>query len=99
MTVTVLHNQTLLDIAIQYTGIVKNSFDIAVYNGISVSDTLVYGASLIIPDDLEIDIDTVNYYLANNLQPSTEIDPDLITITPLSGIGYWEIENEFIITE
>jgi hypothetical protein len=97
MTITVLHNQTLLDIAIQYTGIVKNSFDIAVYNGIAVSDSLIPGTSILIPDNIETDADVVAYYLVNKLQPATEIDPDLITITPLSGIGYWEIENEFIV--
>lgn len=97
MTVTVLHNQTLLDIAIQHTGIVKNSFDIAVYNGIAVSEPLIYGMSLTIPDDLEFDIDTVNFYQANNLQPATEIDNNMVTIIPLSGVGYWEIETEFII--
>lgn len=97
MTVTVLHNQTLLDIAIQYTGVIENSFNIAFFNNLSLSDPLVYGMSLIIPDDLEVDSDTVNFYQDNNLQPATEIDPNLIKITPLSGIGYWEIENEFIV--
>lgn len=95
-TVTVLHNQSLLDIAIQYTGRAENCFDIALANDISVSEMLVSGMELKIPKT-EIDIDVVDYFLQKNSQPASEIIESLIKINPLSGINYWTIETNFIV--
>lgn len=94
-TITVLHNQSIIDIAIQYTGKAENCFELAVYNGISVSDPLTPGTSLKIPPDFENDTDIVDYYLKESLQPASGILDDKITINPLAGINYWEIDNTF----
>ncbi|AZB17570.1 hypothetical protein EG352_07225 [Chryseobacterium indologenes] len=94
-TITVLHNQSLLDIAIQYTGKVENSFKIAVYNDVSMSDSLPPGATITIPDDVEKDQDVINYFSYHGFQPATDLIDDLIEVKPLSGIGYWEIETTF----
>ncbi|MEG0927266.1 hypothetical protein [Chryseobacterium sp.] len=101
MIVTVLHNQSILDIAIQYTGMVENSFDIAVYNGLSLSDILVPGTTIEIPDDLdndyipEVDNDVVEYFSVKMFEPAFEQEINTIVVNPLAGINYWEIEETF----
>jgi hypothetical protein len=96
MTVTVLHNQSILDISIQYTGIVENCFAIAIYNDLSVSDFLVPGSSLEIPEDLELNNDVINYFLIEQLQPATGMtEKEAGEIPTLKGIGYMIVENTF----
>lgn len=93
-TITVLHNQSLLDIAIQHTGDVTNAFALAVANGISVTDDLQPGADLVIPDDITTDADILNYYSAKGLQPATGYTATAIA-PELEGIGYWIIQKNF----
>lgn len=97
MTITVLHNQSLLDIAIQHTGSVENAFAIAVANGLSVSSTLTAGMILNIPSDVQKDTDVLYYYTTKNLQPATAYTPYSSTVDPiLEGIGYWYVNSYFI---
>lgn len=97
-TITVLHNQSLLDIAIQHTGDVTNAFALAVANGISVTDDLQPGADLVIPDDITTDADILNYYSAKGLQPATGITNNgSHVVEELDGIGYWIINRTFIV--
>jgi len=98
---TVLHNQSLLDFAIHHTGSVMNAFLIAKENGLAVSDEIAAGTDLIIPEEVEIDADILNYYKTKGIQPATAIsarrttggfpepDPD--------GISYWAIYDDFIV--
>lgn len=96
MTVTVLHNQSILDISIQYTGMVENCFAIAIYNDLSVSDLLVPGSSLEIPDDLELNENVINYFLIEQLQPATGLTAkEAEEIPTLKGIGYMIIQSTF----
>lgn len=90
MEITVLHNQSFLDIAIQHTGSVFNAFSIAVSNGRAVSDVLIPGESLIIPDEVTNDDDVINYYQSKQLQPATGII-DLSVIELKRGIGWMKI--------
>ncbi|WP_336690577.1 MULTISPECIES: hypothetical protein [unclassified Chryseobacterium] len=96
MKTIVLTHQTILDIAIQYTGTVENCFAIAVANGLSVSDVLSAGLPLEIPEDVFKNTDILNYYNAKNIQPATgwaaEQDGEIPT---LKGIGYMQIANGF----
>ncbi|HAO07179.1 MAG TPA: hypothetical protein DCQ50_09340 [Chryseobacterium sp.] len=96
MKTIVLTHQTILDIAIQYTGTVENCFAIAVANGLSVSDVLSAGLPLEIPEDVFKNTDVLNYYNAKNIQPATgwatEQDSEIPT---LKGIGYMQIANGF----
>ncbi|OBS13385.1 hypothetical protein ATE49_13150 [Elizabethkingia miricola] len=92
MAVTVLHNQSLLDIAIKATGKAENAIFIAIANNISITDDLEPGSELIIPE-MEWDADVKNYYAAKKLEPATAIrDKD---INYPEGINYWEIEKNF----
>ena len=96
--VTVLHNQSLFDISIRYTGIIENAFKIAVANGSSLTDELEPGTQLIIPADVEMNNDVVSYFSAKGIQPATGFEFDDIEITPeLEGISYWILNKNFIV--
>lgn len=92
MAVTVLHNQSLLDVAIQATGKAENAILIAVANNISITDDLEPGTELIIPD-VPMDLDVIAYYRAKNIQPATALKTEEINYP--EGINYWEIEKNF----
>jgi hypothetical protein len=94
MTTIILHNQSLLDLAVQHTGAVENTFALAVVNGLSLTDDLPAGAEIKLPDSVNKDNDVLNYYSAKRLQPATAV------ILPpeeerLEGIGYWVIQTDF----
>ncbi|MEE6129067.1 hypothetical protein V2E39_16830 [Chryseobacterium arthrosphaerae] len=95
MIITALENQTILDILIQHTGMIENSFAIAQANGVSISDILTPGRDIIISDQLNIDEDVYSYFDAKGIQPATAITENLIEVKPLAGINYWEIEETF----
>ncbi len=97
---TVLHNQSLLDIAIQWTGSVANVFLIAQANGLAVSDELVAGSELTIPDTVVLDTDIKTYYTSRAIQPATAITTiiDDNTEPKLEGIGYWIIGDDNIVS-
>lgn len=96
----VLHNQSLLDIAIQHTGNVLNAFLIAQANGLAVSDELSTGQILIIPETVQKDTDILNYYTSRAIQPATAITTiiDDNTEPKLEGIGYWIIGDDNIVS-
>nr|DAY32261.1 MAG TPA: hypothetical protein [Caudoviricetes sp.] len=94
MTTIILHNQSLLDIAIQHTGAVENTFAIAVANGLSLTDDLPAGAEIKTPDSANKDNDVLNYYTAKSLQPATAVIM-LPEEERLEGIGYWVIQTDF----
>ena len=92
--ITILHNQSLLDIAVQHTGAVEHTFALAVANGLSLTDDLPAGTEIKLPDSVNKDSDVLNYYSAKRLQPATAV------ILPpeeerLEGIGYWIIQTDF----
>ena len=95
--ITVLNNQSLLDIAVQYTGTIENAFKIAVANGLSLTDDLEPGAQLIIPADAEMNNDVVSYFSAKGIQPATGLTENdlLIAQTVQRGIGYMQIGKTF----
>ena len=97
---TVLHNQSLLDIAIQWTGSVANVFLIAQANGLAVSDEITPGDELIIPDTVVLDTDIKTYYTSRAIQPATALTTiiDDNTEPSLEGIGYWIIGDDNIIS-
>ena len=96
--VTVLHNQSLFDISIRYTGTIENAFKIAVANGLSLTDELEPGAQLIIPADVEMNNDIVNYFAGKGIQPATGFNYIESEITPeLEGISYWILNKNFIV--
>ncbi len=96
----VLHNQSLLDFAIQHTGNVTNAFEIAKANGLAVSDELEAGVELAIPETVVNDADVLQYYASRSIQPATAITTIIIDGEPetqLEGISYWAIYDDFIV--
>ena len=92
--IKILHNQSLLDIAIQHTGDVSNAFLIAKENSLAVSDFLVAGYELVIPNGASFNRDILNYYNAKQIRPATATTDDNI-IPQLKGIGYMKIGGNF----
>lgn len=71
--VKVLTLQTFMDIAIQYTGSVKNAYPIAHANQRSVTDKLIEGEFLIIPISLKITDKEFQFYTFRKIKPATGI--------------------------
>lgn len=94
MEIIVLHNQSLLDVAILHTGSVENAFAIAVAYGLSVSSTLTAGMTLKIPNEVNKDTDVLYYYTTKNLQPATAIIRTVV-LPKGRGIGWMQIGNDF----
>lgn len=94
MRVKILHNQSILDIAIQHTGSVENAFLIAKENSLAVSDFLVAGYEMMIPNGASFNRDILNYYSSKQIRPATGTINDEI-IPELKGIGIMRIEGNF----
>lgn len=93
---TILYNQSILDVALQHTGTVESSFEIATRNGFSVSDQMAAGASIEIPEDVFKNTDVLNKYNAKKIEPATgSSDFGDQEIPTLKGIGYMQIGNNF----
>lgn len=95
MNTIIIHNQNLLDIAIQEHGDVRAVIELAFKNGLNITDILPIGSKLEIKDSLHSDSDVLNYYKRNSIKPATAnpIQP----IQDLSGIDYWTIGENFIV--
>lgn len=94
---TILHNQTILDISIQYTGNVENCFKIAIANGHSVSDDLTPGMGIENITTQKIDEDILTYFKAKKIEPATGSSGN-DTDVELGGIGFMRIGGNFKIT-
>ncbi|OPB87802.1 hypothetical protein [Elizabethkingia occulta] len=95
MAAIVLHNQSLLDIALQATGDAANAIQMAFVNGISITDALEPGTGITkteSPDNTDIK----NYYAAKSIQPATVNYNEKINYP--EGIDFWEIEGNFVIS-
>lgn len=94
-TVTILEGQTVTDIAVQELGDAERSMEIAVMNNISITDDLIAGSFINVPD---YDASKQNYVqlFANSAnKPASADSSDENGL--LTGIGYWYLENDFII--
>lgn len=96
MTVTILHNQSFFDVAIQHTGNVMNAFAVAAANGMSITALLASGAVINIPKGLSFNNDLYSFYKAKQIQPATAWTGETENgEQELEGIGYWIIEKNF----
>lgn len=85
--VKVLPSQSLYDIAVQHVGNVEAVFEIASLNGLSVTDDLTAGQSLIIPG--VSDARTVKILSEGDWNPASS------EYARLQGIGYSRIGIDF----
>lgn len=93
MTITVLPNQNLLDIAIQHTGSVLNSFNIALANEMAVSDVIKVNQILFIPETDQNSL-VLNNYKKNKIEPATSITK-LQAFEARIGIGKMKVGSTF----
>lgn len=70
----VLANQSMYDVSIMATGTADNAFAIALANLLSITDELVVGSFLIIPDSLTKQPKVLQYLTARNIQIATALD-------------------------
>ncbi|URC13939.1 hypothetical protein [Flavobacterium sp. B183] len=96
--ITVLNNQSLLDVAIRHCGTIEAIADIALLNGISITRELVPGQILNIPFRDYGNQEVINFFVNNKMDPATSLTQENIDlIENNSGIGYWVIENDNIV--
>lgn len=87
--------QALVDVAMQYCGNAEKQFEVAELNGLSITEDIIPGTSLFVPD---LEIENKKVFAAfndNQLWPASkeeDWDGNL-----LDGIDYWIIEEDFII--
>lgn len=99
MSTITIHNQNLLDVAIQEHGSVLSVIDIAYVNGVSITEALQVGRTLSIENSTYTDSDIQGYYRRKSIQPATS-DSGLYESNLPSGIGNMQIEsttNTFIV--
>lgn len=91
--VRVLATQTLLDIAMQELGDYSRAMELAVLNGLKITDTLTAGTTLQVPEYDKVNRHLVNLFSDDSNKPGTGFTE--IENAVLQGIGYWRIENNF----
>ncbi|WP_233860987.1 hypothetical protein [Tenacibaculum piscium] len=92
----VYEGQSLLDIAIQFTGTPTNALFIAKHNLLNPSDSLMSGIEIEIPDTLKINNEILKYIIRNNIKPATALtQTNMDAITGCEGIGCWAIGIDF----
>lgn len=100
MIVTVLHNQSLLDLALQHTGTIESIFEFAEANTINITDDAQAGKTLVLPAEAFTSKDILGYYTAKNLQPATAFSKeDEQVFERLEGISIWAINLDFVVTQ
>ncbi len=100
MTVTALHNQSLLDLALQHTGTIESVFELAKDNALNITDDVVAGKTLVLPTEAFTNKDILAYYTAKNLQPATAFTKEDEQVAKrLEGISIWAINLDFIVSK
>lgn len=100
MTITALHNQSLLDLALQHTGTIESVFDLAEANNLNITDDVQAGKTLVLPTEAFSNKDILAYYTAKNLQPATAFSKaDEQVAKRIEGISIWAINLDFVVTQ
>ncbi len=90
-------HQTLLDFATQRTGKAEGLFDVAVLNGLSITEEPVPGAALKVPEITEgKQLQVINFFIESGLDIMSFVK-NVATEEVLSGVDYWAIEEDFIV--
>ena len=99
MTITALHNQSLLDRALQHTGSIESVFELAEANALNITDDVQAGAPLYLGEGLGVRNEILSYYTAKNLQPATAFTKeDEQVFERLEGISIWAINLDFVVS-
>ena len=95
-TISVKDRQTLLDIALQTSGSVEAVVELALANGLSITDELADGNELATAGVAEEAV--VNRYEINGIFPATEASDEERSAMAYEGIGFMAIENDFVVS-
>lgn len=93
--ITILENQRVIDIAMQELGDVEMIFDLALLNGVSVTDDLSAGTLFTVPDFDKTKRATVNLFLKKGVEPASADATITRPSLPPGGIGFMQIANDF----
>lgn len=91
METKVLDGQSTIDIAIQTGGSVESVFDLAIKNGLSITDSL--SPSQVLTTPVVTNALVLEYYNMKGLRPATDTDSEAE-----QGIEFWYIEHDFIVS-
>lgn len=69
--VKIRENQNLWDVALQERGSIAAALEIALENGLTLTDAIAPGTELLIPDG-SVDTDMMNHYKSNRIEPATK---------------------------
>ncbi len=94
--VKVLDGQTLVDIAVQELGDAERVMEIAEANEMKVTDDLVSGSEIMVPDFDRTKRSIVNLFSDDANKPASALTVDE-TEGVGEGIGFWIIENDFVV--
>lgn len=94
--VIVIDRQNLLDLALQEYGNVQAVFDLAMANGLDITDELTPGQEITLPESQYTDKDVLNFYKTRDIRPVTA-KPLIDLEHSLEGVSYWAIEDNFTI--
>jgi hypothetical protein len=99
MEIKITSQQSVFDAAVQSAGTAETAFEIALQNGVSLTDDLIVGKSLgFAPtDDKQVNKRVQNNYKLNNIKPATGLTAEDQQAT-LGGIGYMGISIDFIVS-
>lgn len=97
MKATVKDRQTLADIALQYGGELSAIMEIALMNGLSLTDALADGQTLEVPDR-PADERVVSRYRVKKIEPATELSVEEMAACPYGGINFMGIEIGFVVS-
>lgn len=92
-TSTVKQGQCFLDKVLQTTGSFEGAFEMALLNGIGITEDMVT-ASQIIPYSIDKK-NIVSFWQPNIKEPATALFNEYETLK--SGIDYWAIDLDFIV--
>ncbi len=93
----VRQGQNLLDLAIQATGDAGTALDIALTNGLCLTDDLQVGQPIDIEDTLIGNENIRELYRTKGIHPATGITTADTAEASYEGIEYWGIEYDFVI--
>ena len=100
MTITALHNQSLLDLALQHTGTIESVFELAEANILNITDDVQAGKILVLSSEAFTNKDILAYYITKNIQPATALTKaDEQVFERLGGISIWAINLDFVVTQ
>ncbi len=94
----VRQGQNLLDLALQATGDADTALDIALANGLCLSDDLTVGQTIEVSDTLTGNENIRQLYAAHAIHPATGITATNSADAPFEGIEFWAVEYDFIVS-